>query len=94
MHYKKLFTLVESHASAVSLLESREQHYIKAINMNVIEVTYKSAMSEICIIQQLHKMIYLVICFTNFLQMPIKVSKPKGLSYSVLKLCFAQQATG
>ena len=61
--------------------------------MNVIEVTYKSAMSEICVIQQLHKMIYWVICFTNCVQMPIKVSKPKGLSYSVLKLRFAQQAT-
>ena len=39
--------------------------------MNVIEVTYKSAMSEICIIQQLHKMIYLVICFKKFIPMPI-----------------------
>ena len=34
MHYKKLFTHVESHASAVNLLESREQRYIKAINSN------------------------------------------------------------
>ena len=32
MCYKKLVTDVESHASAVSLLESREQRYIKAIN--------------------------------------------------------------
>ena len=32
--YKKLFTHVESHASAVSLLESGEQLYIKAINNN------------------------------------------------------------
>ena len=31
MHYKKLVTHVESHASAVSLLESGEQHCIKAI---------------------------------------------------------------
>ena len=31
---KKLFTHVESHASAVSLLESREWRYIKAINNN------------------------------------------------------------
>ena len=31
---KKLFTLVESHACAVSLLESGEQRYIKAINNN------------------------------------------------------------
>ena len=31
---KKLFTHVESHASAVSLLESGEQRYIKAINDN------------------------------------------------------------
>ena len=30
--YKKLVTHVESHASAVSLLESGEQRYIKAIN--------------------------------------------------------------
>ena len=30
--YKKLFTHVESHPSAVSLLESGEQRYIKAIN--------------------------------------------------------------
>ena len=30
--YKKLFTHVESHASAVSLLESGEQRCIKAIN--------------------------------------------------------------
>ena len=30
--YKKLFTHVESHASAVSLLNSGEQPYIKAIN--------------------------------------------------------------
>ena len=34
MRYKKLFTHVESHASAVSLLESGEQRYIKAINNN------------------------------------------------------------
>ena len=33
-HYKKLFTHVESHASAVSLLNSGEQRYIKAINNN------------------------------------------------------------
>ena len=32
--YKKLVTRVESHASAVSLLESGEQRYIKAINNN------------------------------------------------------------
>ena len=32
--YKKLFTHVESHASALSLLESGEQRYIKAINNN------------------------------------------------------------
>ena len=31
---KKLFTHVESHASAVSLLESGEYRYIKAINNN------------------------------------------------------------
>ena len=31
---KKLFTHVESHASAMSLLESGEQRYIKAINNN------------------------------------------------------------
>ena len=30
--YKKLLTPVESHASAVNLLESGEQHYIKAMN--------------------------------------------------------------
>ena len=35
MCYKKLFTHVESHASAVSLLESGEQCYIKAINNNI-----------------------------------------------------------
>ena len=35
MRYKKLFTHVESHASAVSLLKSGEQRYIKAINNNV-----------------------------------------------------------
>ena len=34
MCYKKLFTHVESHTSAMSLLESGEQHYIKAINNN------------------------------------------------------------
>ena len=32
--YKKLFTHVESHASAMSLLESGEYRYIKAINHN------------------------------------------------------------
>ena len=32
--YKKLVIHVESHASAVSLLESGEQRYIKAININ------------------------------------------------------------
>ena len=32
--YKKLFTYAESHASAVSLLESAEQRYTKAINNN------------------------------------------------------------
>ena len=32
--YKKLFTYVESHASAVSLLESGEWRYIKVINNN------------------------------------------------------------
>ena len=31
MRYKKLFTHVESHMSAVSLLESGEEHHIKAI---------------------------------------------------------------
>ena len=30
--YKKLVTRVESHASAVSLIESGEQRYIRAIN--------------------------------------------------------------
>ena len=34
MRYKKLITYVQSHASAVSLLESKEQRYIKAINNN------------------------------------------------------------
>ena len=33
-HYKKLVTQVESHASAVTLLESGEQRYIKAISNN------------------------------------------------------------
>ena len=33
-HYKKLVTHVESHASAVTLLESGEQRYIKAISNN------------------------------------------------------------
>ena len=36
MLYKKLFTHIESRASAVSLLESGEQRYIKAINNNDI----------------------------------------------------------
>jgi len=35
MRYKKLVTQLESHASAVSLLERGEQRYIKAINNNV-----------------------------------------------------------
>ena len=35
--YKKLFTHVESHASAVSLLESREYRYIKVTNNNDTE---------------------------------------------------------
>ena len=35
MCYKKLFTHVESHASAVRLLESGEQRYIKAINQSI-----------------------------------------------------------
>ena len=34
MHYKKLVTHAESDASTVSLLESGEQRYIKAINNN------------------------------------------------------------
>ena len=34
MRHKKLVTHVEPHPSAVSLLESREQSYIKAINNN------------------------------------------------------------
>ena len=34
MRYKKLVTHAESHASAVSLLESGEWRYIKAINTN------------------------------------------------------------
>ena len=34
MRYKKLFTRVESHASAVSLLKSREYRYIKVTNNN------------------------------------------------------------
>ena len=37
--YKKLFTHAESHASAVSLLESGEQRYIKAINNNNVKLT-------------------------------------------------------
>ena len=36
MRYKKLFTNVESHASAVSLLQIGEQRYIKAINNNTV----------------------------------------------------------
>ena len=36
--YKKLFTHVESHTGAVSLLESGEQRYIKAINNNNVYV--------------------------------------------------------
>ena len=36
MRYKKLVTHVESHASAMSLLESREQRYIKAIIIIII----------------------------------------------------------
>ena len=32
--YKKLVTNIESHASAVSLFESGEERYIKAINNN------------------------------------------------------------
>ena len=39
MRYKKLVTHVESHASAVSLLESGEQRYIKAINTNDNDVS-------------------------------------------------------
>ena len=35
MHYKKLVTRVASHASAVSLLKSREQHYTKAIVISI-----------------------------------------------------------
>ena len=40
--YKKLVTHVESHASALSLLESGEQRYIKVINNNnnIIILTY------------------------------------------------------
>ena len=38
---KKLFTHVESHASAVNLLNSGEQRYIKAINNNYIHHGYK-----------------------------------------------------
>ena len=34
MRYKKLVTLVEPHASAVSLLKNGQQCYIKAINNN------------------------------------------------------------
>ena len=34
MCYKKLVTHVEAHASAVSLLQGTEQHYMKAINNN------------------------------------------------------------
>ena len=33
--YKKLVTPVDSHASAVSLLESEDWRYIKAINNNI-----------------------------------------------------------
>ena len=38
-HYKKLVTHVESHASAVSLLESGEQRYIKAIIIIIVIIT-------------------------------------------------------
>ena len=41
MRYIKLFTHVESHASAVSLLESREQHYIKAVIIIIISAHTK-----------------------------------------------------
>ena len=34
--YKKLVTHAESHANAVSLLESGEQHYIKAIIVVIV----------------------------------------------------------
>ena len=39
---KKLFTHVESHASAVSLLESGEQRYIKAINNSFTVQSFKA----------------------------------------------------
>ena len=38
---KKLFTHVKSHASAVSLLDSGEQRYIKATNNSYIHHGYK-----------------------------------------------------
>ena len=44
--YKKLFTHVESHASAVSLLESREERYVKAINSNNNDVLGKKKIGE------------------------------------------------
>ena len=37
VHYKKLFTLVESHASILTLLESGEWRYIKVINNNILQ---------------------------------------------------------
>ena len=44
MRYKKLVTYTESHASAVSLLESGEQRYIKAIIIIIIIIIIYSGM--------------------------------------------------
>ena len=47
MGYKKLVTHVEQHAGTVSLLESREQLYIKVINNNIFGTWYIYSLSNL-----------------------------------------------
>ena len=47
MGYKKLVTHVEQRASTVSLLESREQLYIKVINNNIFGTWYIYSLSNL-----------------------------------------------
>ena len=70
----KLFTHVESHASAVSLLNSGEQRYIKAISM----LTYYCFLSFRLLLQQ-------VSLFFGLDQNNAKTEERKKLTANVLK---------
>ena len=70
MFYKNLFTHLKSHASTVSLFESREQHYIKVINKAVIQSPFSKVPSGLAKLPKaFHK------ATSRSIRMPLKPGK-------------------